>query len=235
MILLINPVSLRGRFEKRRRITRGWSGEDHGITQAIRSIEELYRGNGYLSASAELVEERTIRQRFGISWGTFIDPSELYFRVIEGPQTTLNELNLEGDLGVGQTRMAAASSALVGQPYGPAKLDGLARELVDLYRQQGYLQADARVDSDLSSDALSVDSTIRIEPGEQVRMRSLVLGSPPDKEQSGQAAVGTDVGRTHHVRCDGRDSSQLYALDLFSVVQIDLVGKTTAVVTYFFS
>ena len=46
-----------------------------------------------------MVEERSIRQRFGISWGTLIDPSELYFRVIEGPQTTLNGLTFEGDLG----------------------------------------------------------------------------------------------------------------------------------------
>ena len=122
--------------------------------------------------------------------------------------------------------MEAAVLNLVGQPYGPSKLDDLARELVDLYRQQGYLQADARVDSSLSADALSVDSAIRIEPGEQVRMRSLVLqGLHRTKSKVVKRELELTLGEPITSVAMAETRSQLYALDLFSVVQIDLVGE----------
>jgi outer membrane protein assembly factor BamA len=199
---------------------------EEGIARAIRGVEELYRGSGFLSAEVHFVGIESRRFRPSPLRVALVAPSVVEVRVVEGPRTILDSLGIEGDLGLARERVEDAAREMVGEAYGPARLESLARELVELYRQEGYLFADAWVESVRDSDALSADAMIRIEPGEQIRMRSLVIqGLHRTRtrvvERELELALGEPITSTALIET----RSQLYELDLFRLVQIDLVGE----------
>ena len=175
---------------------------DDGIGRALEGVEEFYRGQGFLSA--ELSQKGLLIEEVGLSrWRRGANASiVLQVEVVEGERTWLRSLEAFGSLGVEAEMVEASRQALVADlesplPLNPAALELLRQSIADRYRDAGHLNVDVRLDITLDTvDGLSVaDANIEIEPGSQVRLRSLIIqGNQRTRREIIERKVTIDVG-----------------------------------------
>ncbi len=211
------------------------------LTKAMGALGEFYRGQGFLSARLRLGERTLGRPRWTpLHPLQVVQPVDLRIVVEEGPRTTLSELRCEGGTGLEDALIATAGAELVGGPYQPARLDSLARDLVALYRSEGYLNADAavRVEQVTESEGApgeagrgepsgpSARALLRLNPGSPVRLRSVVVrGNTRTARRVIEREVALTVGEPITPEGVADTRSRLYALDLFRTVSPELVGE----------
>ena len=206
---------------------------EDAVVAALGVVREFYRSQGFLDARLHL--DGLTQGRGGVS-GV---PVQVAVSVAEGPRTWLVSLETAGSVRVARTSGALgpvieasllqqARGELLGKPYNPARLDSLALEVANAYREAGYLNADVRAEVALSP----IDDTrgearavLRVSAGEQIRLRSvLVAGNRHTRRSVITRELRTTVGEpiTPEQLLDTR--SALYALDLFRSVSPELVG-----------
>jgi outer membrane protein insertion porin family len=209
---------------------------DAGVQRAMQGVEEFYRGQGFLSA--KLRQKGLLIEEVGLSrWRRGASASiVLQIEVEEGERTWLRTLVADGGLGVEAGLMAEARSALVAdlsqpRPLSRAALERLRLDIADRYRESGYLNVDVQLDISLSridgeSGALNVaDAIIRIEPGSQVFLRSLIIqGNQRTRREVIEREVRIEVGDPITPAALAATRSGLYELGLFRVVSPQLVG-----------
>lgn len=209
---------------------------DDGIQRAMEGVEEFYRGQGFLSA--ELRQKDLLIEEVGLSrWRRGASASiVLQVEVSEGERTWLRGLQSDGGFGVEAGLIASARDALVADlsdphPLSRAALERLRQEIADLYRDSGYLNVDVQLDLSLSrvegADGLLnvADAMIRIEPGSQVFLRSLIIqGNQRTRREIIERKITIDVGDPITPAALGSTRSGLYELGLFRVVSPQLVG-----------
>lgn len=197
-----------------------------GVERGLEGLREFYRGQGFLEAEVAL--DRLERSRARLP-GLRTDRRRVtvHVDVFEGQRTRLVELRSEG-IEVGEPGFIAVSTAReeqVGEPYRSAKLDALARTVSDAWRARGHLGADVQVETRVSEDGAFAHALLRVEPGPQVRLRSVVVqGNRRTRRTVIERELAVTVGEP--ITPDGlRDTrTQLYDLDLFRVVSPELVG-----------
>ena len=196
-----------------------------GIATALEGVREFYRGQGYLDARLSLTE-----LRHGV-WSPLSRlrnhlPTVLSITVEEGVQTRLVALEFSGGAGAEGELARAAQADLVGQAFSPSTLELRVREMVDLLRSKGWLNADADVQTTLSEDRSEARASVTLTPGQPLRLRSIVLsGNRRTRRSVLERELALEVGEaiTPEKLADTR--SNLYALDLFKRVSLDLVGE----------
>lgn len=198
----------------RRRVT------EEAVDHALGILQEFYRSQGFLSAQ---LQRAGIDPRRRTLFGAV--PVVVRVDVEEGARTTLVDVTLEGDLGAGQGILAARRASLVGHPFNPAALEALAREIVDAYRDEGYLDADARATSRLAEGGLEAIAHIDVEPGPRVFLRNLVIQG---HRRTRRAVIDREVelvtGEPITAGALEKARSNLYDLGTFRTVDPMLVG-----------
>lgn len=197
-----------------------------GVDRAVGGLVEFYRGQGFLDASVTV--QGIDRSR--ASWaGLFRERRRATVRVQveEGNQTRLVELRVQGleDDDPGQQAIATARAELVGEPYRPARLDAVNRTVTGAWRSRGHLSANVRTEVELSEDRAFAVARLMVEPGPEVRLRSVVVqGNRRTRRSVIQRELALTVGEP--VTPDGirATRSNLYSLDLFRAVSPELVG-----------
>ena len=198
-----------------------------GLDDALGVLGEYYRGRGLLSARVELrdvqmEEPRWLAPRRLLTWGAWTD---VRIEVVEGPETILSALDLVGAPELGLAELRQAREELVGAPYRPKEVEALTRELVNLHQESGYLSADGRTDVRLSSDGSEAQVQIVVTPGDEVRLRSVIVqGNQRTRREVIERRIALDVGDPITPSALQDTRSQLYELDVFRTVSTDLVG-----------
>ena len=191
-----------------------------GLERAQKGLLEFYRGHGFLEARLEVGE---LSPSLGLSLRG--RPVVVPIEVFEGPRTRLVRLGVRGGTGIEAERLKRASEELEGQPYSPSALDRLGREVAAAYRNQGYLNADVRVETDIDEAAGEANALVRITAGQRIRLRSVVIqGNRRSRRRIIEREVAISVGEA--ITPDGLAQTRrgLYDLDLFRVVSAELVG-----------
>jgi len=192
----------------------------NGLAKAQQGLGEFYRGHGFLEARLEV---GTLTPFLGLSLRG--RPVVVPVEVTEGPRIMLAGLDVRGGMGLEAERLSAARAELEGQPYSPGTLERLGREIAVAYREEGYLNADVRVEMDVNEAAREAVATVRISAGQRVRLRSVVIqGNRRSRRRIIEREVAIAVGEP--ITPDGLalTRSGLYDLDLFRVVSAELVG-----------
>ena len=203
---------------------------------ALDVVEDFYRSQGFLSARLSVLDITPVRGSVG--------PIRTMLRVAvdEGPRTTLGSLRSVGGVvpaGLGAAAAAVggglegpilvkARAELVGQPFNPSSLEVLSRRVVEAYREQGYLNADARVETSYDRtdpDNPVAESRLLVTSGQQVRLRSVIVeGNRRTRRPVITRELRVTVGEPVTPEQIAQSRAALYDLDLFSVVSPDLVG-----------
>ncbi len=159
-----------------------------------------------------------------------------------GPVTTLAHLEIEGlasDVEI--PWLEQAYDERIGAPFSPQRAEALARRLVDAHRAEGYVEADATVThSEVGPHARQ--TFIVVEPGPQVRLRSVVtrnrrltrravVARTVDLELGELVRLVTrpgDPNRRDAPRTLEEVRADLYDLGVFRTVSLELVGDGEA-------
>ena len=191
-----------------------------GLEKARKGLREFYRGHGFLEAELTFAE---LEPSLGVSLRG--RPVVVPVEVVEGPRTTLVSLVTSGGTGLEVARLRDARLALQGAPYSPGAIDELGREIASTYRAQGYLNADVRVETSIDPEAHEARAIVRVQSGQQIRLRSVVIqGNRRSRRRIIEREVALEIGQPITPDALARTRGGLYDLDLFRVVNTELVG-----------
>lgn len=202
-----------------------------GVAEALIGVEEVYRGQGFLSAKLTHFETAKLRRR--LPWllpRLRRVPVAVVIRVSEGPQTLLGGMRSVGGNGLEDELIAASSAQMLSGPYSPTALDALSNQIKALYQGQGYLDVVVALEVGLSEDKQLANAVFVVRPGHQVLLRSVVVRGnrrTRPKVVSREVRVGVGEPLTPAALAESRQA--IYALDLFRVVAPELVGEDPGV------
>ncbi len=196
------------------------------VDDTLPTLLELYRSRGYQDAS---VTRDPLHIETGGGLFSFLkgEPNRrvtVTVEVDEGPLSTLADIVIDG--GADQVNLddeLEHAAELAGGPYSPQALAGVAQAIVERHREQGYLEADARITADEAETDRT--ATITIRPGPRVLLRSIVLrGAARTRPNTIRREVDLPLGEPittadlEHVRRD------LYDLGIFRTATTELLG-----------
>ena len=208
------------------------------IERGLAAAEAMYAANGYQEASL-VFEGQSIGVRKlpiglvhpwdGLRWLTGIRLVGLEVGVVEGPLTTLASAEVRGAAqGVDIDDVREAVDSLQGRPFSPPALDRLAHRTVAAHKEQGYLEADARV-AHTSRDEGTVEAAIVITPGDRVLLRSVTTrGTRRTRPEFVRREVDLDLGAPVTSGDLEEVRRRLYDLGIFSSVSTELLGDDRA-------
>ena len=151
--------------------------------------------------------------------------------VVRGPITTLAGIEVEGRVeGVRIPTLGQARRDLVGEPFSPGSINALAARVVTAHRDEGYIEADARVThvEDAPGSRIAV---IVVDPGPQVLLRSIVVSGAVHTRESFVQNIADDtftLGEPVTTQQLDRLRDDLYSLGVFRGVSLDLTPKDEA-------
>lgn len=142
------------------------------LTSDVASIAELYQSNGFreVQVSSDLMDNYRGH------------PGDLLitFRIAEGPQTRIANLMIEGNRAISSQELSGAIGSTAGQPYSDLNVAGDRDNVLTLYYDQGFPNAQfhASVDNIPAQPGESprVNLTYQIEEGEQIRVAQVLVG-----------------------------------------------------------
>ncbi len=195
---------------------------DDELPAAGRALAELYRGRGQLGARVEVGPAVAGTPRFMFPAGRRV-PLRVPVHIDEGPGSLLLSLDVRGADPVTAGRVHMLRQELVGQPFRPGELDRLRQELVEDLRERGYIDADATMSTTMvEGNAVAL---IDVQPGEQVRLRSITIqGNQRTRRSVIARELAVEVGQPIRPSDLERTRQRLYELDLFQAVTLDLIG-----------
>jgi outer membrane protein assembly factor BamA len=127
------------------------------------SMENLYRSNGFASATVAAQVQDNYQGREGVLF--------IRFAISEGIQTRVAELRIEGNQAFGQEELFGVIASSPGQPYSEANVDSDRANILALYFNEGFPEATFEssvepVNSDPASTPDAPTSTAADGPGE---------------------------------------------------------------------
>lgn len=94
--------------------------------------------------------------------------------VDEGPEFTLSAIHIDSHAFPEETLLKAAKFP-VGEPALMAAVAGGVKEILNRYKRQGYVKADAKFEPELDFDANTADVTVAVNEGPQYHFRELKI------------------------------------------------------------
>jgi outer membrane protein insertion porin family len=142
------------------------------LTNDVASINELYQSNGFreVQVSSDLMDNYRGH------------PGDLFvtFRIAEGPQTRIANLMIEGNHAISSQELSGAIGSTAGQPYSDLNVAGDRDNVLTLYYDQGFPNAQfhALVDNIPAQpgEGPRVNLRYQIEEGEQIRVAQVLVG-----------------------------------------------------------
>ena len=142
------------------------------LTSDVASIAELYQSNGFrdVQVSSDLMDNYRGH------------PGDLLitFRIVEGPQTRIANLMIEGNRAISSQELSGAIGSTAGQPYSDLNVAGDRDNVLTLYYDQGF--PNAQFHSLVNNipaqpgEGPRVNLRYQIEEGEQIRVAQVLVG-----------------------------------------------------------
>ena len=209
--------------------------------EALQAAEAYYGARGYqraelTSANPEFRKRR--RWMFPAAWLRAVSGAPPVFEVRlqvaveEGPLTRQHSVTTVGLAPELKKDVLAPIQRelkeLAGKPFSPQRVELLKARILELHRESGFLEADARVVSALLAEG-EVRSTIEVTPGPQVLLRSVVTrGLRAIKPDFVRREVDLRLGEPLAFSAQQRVRDDLYNLGAFRSVELTLLGDEAA-------
>ncbi|MSQ01690.1 MAG: hypothetical protein EXR71_07325 [Myxococcales bacterium] len=186
--------------------------------RAAADIEEFYRAQGYPNVSVTRVgwtlASQPVAQRRDV---------DITYRVVAGPRASVVRVDVRG--GAPGVVGRVLFSDLVGRPLNPNTLAERARRVVETHREEGFLHADAKVDTSLDASGEHADVVVTVVPGPVVLVRSVqITGHGRTLRQTIEGPVDVHPGDPVSPTQLAAIRRSLYELGVFSRVSVEPVG-----------
>ena len=193
------------------------------LDQGTVALEDLYRARGHLDvrirSDVEEVQREADRVRLA-----------LRLEVDEGVRTVLETIELVGVVPDLEAGFQLAAAALEGEALNPSAVQDLSRRVTESHRELGYLRADTTANLQVSRDGHSASLRMAVVPGAQSHLRNVIIrGNRRTRRSIIAQQVALETGAPITPSALARTRQQLYALDLFRVVDVRLEGDDATV------
>jgi outer membrane protein assembly complex protein YaeT len=188
------------------------------LASDVASLIALYQANGYLRAQvkSELMPDYRGKQ------------GDLYvrFQVQEGAQTRIAKLVIEGNQALKNDEISRVLGSTAGQPYSDFNVAGDRDNVLALYYNQGFPEAQFRstvedVSPVAAGDGLRVNLTYQIDEGRQLRVANvLVSGYEHTRPGVIRREIQFQAGQPLSEEAVVETQRRLYDLGIFSRVSI---------------
>ena len=177
------------------------------------SIRGLYISNGFRDAQAT----STVDDKRGGKKGNLF----VAFHIVEGPQTLVSQLEVEGNHALSEAALRAVAGSSPGQPYSDAGVASDRNNILALYYNAGFPQARFREEVLPAGEANRVRLVYHLAEGEKIEVAQVLL--------SGYQYTHTGIiARQVQIRAAGplregdvvETQHRLYNLGIFNRVQI---------------
>lgn len=187
----------------------GWIDRD----LLARSLEEYYRGEGYLTAEVSVDSPAAEG-----------DAVVLPVRIDEGTRATIREVRWSGVSAAHEAETARAANVKAGEPYTLASVNGV-RERVDRhYRTLGYNAAEVGANALPVNDNTHVDITLEVTEGPQQILQDVeTIGATRTREGVVRRALRLPVGQPANLEEWSRARKRLFDTNVFRSVDIQAV------------
>jgi len=193
------------------------------IQEGATAIEDIYRSQGHLDVRVVAGVEERSRERRLVRLG-------LLFDVDEGVRTLLDTVSLQGSDPELNDVLSLLAGTLEDKPLDPSAVQDLVRRITEAHRELGYLSADTTTELLVSRDGHDATLNMRVEVGERSFLRNVVVrGNRRTRRVVIQDQVALAVGEPVTPSVLAETRRRLYALDLFSVVDLRLEGDEAGV------
>ena len=190
---------------------------DAALAEGIQALLELYESEGYVAARVTLREARR-------SVGRRTDEVVVVLEVQEGPRTMLETVWVEGSAPEVEVAATALAAVLAGEPYSPSAIAALERQVAALHREQGYLEVETT--ASVAVDGEEAFITLTVQPAGRLVVRNVVIrGQKRTRTEVIDGEVLLETGQPITPSAVSGTRSQLYDLDAFSGVQVELQGS----------
>ena len=193
-------------FQKKRRIT------ERLLQFEAASIDSFYHSQGYLKATSTVEAEPGSRE----------DRVPLQVVIYEGPQTSIEEIKLIGDIGEFSDRVWKNFKTIMpGSPLDRTALRQVALGIKEIYADHGYPYAEVQVGVETSEDFRSATVAFSIDPGKLVHFGRLeIIGLDKTHNDVARREVTFKEGEIYRRRKIIDSQQYLYSTGLFSYVSL---------------
>jgi outer membrane protein insertion porin family len=226
----VNRVSVTGNstlpgieIEPLLKLNRGDPFADARVSAITAAIEELYRVRGYERVAVKPAVEVLPESGDGVRFR----PVDVRFNIVEGPQTTVDAVRIDGALGILPEALRSGLGLVPGRPfYRPllaADRDFLSRS----YRNDGYLAATVLPTVTFADDNRRASVVWTIREGEQSRVdRVLITGNSRTDSDIIRRELRIGPGQPLGAEAIAESQQRLSQLGLFRRVRISDLPRT---------
>jgi len=193
------------------------------VENKVNALTALYQSRGFLDVRVSPLINDHYRDQSGHWFVTF--------RIEEGLQTTVRQLDLEGISADMQKALWPSLQTKPNQPFSPGRAASDRDFISDYLAHLGYVQAEVNWRASPLSQQHQVDVDFRVELGRQERIRRIVvLGNQHTRAGVIRRELVIRTGQSLSQDNVAESQSHLYELGMFNQVQIapqDLPGSET--------
>lgn len=184
------------------------------LSRDVASIEDLYHSNGFLAAKVN----SHVNDNYGGRQGIL----QVVLSIDEGPQTTIGEVNIEGNSAVSNDVIRSLISAQTGQPYSDATVVNDQTQVLNAYFDRGFPNANFTYSTKPEEgDAHRIDISYQIVEGTQVFInRLLIAGLHFTRPSVVNHEIKVRSGNPLSQRAMLDSQNDLYNLGLFNSVDM---------------
>ncbi len=181
-------------------------------------------------ADAEAIRQRYRREGFSevqvtgeAAFDTARENVDLRFRIVEGVQTRIAEIRLEGNADLAAEEIMPPG--LLHQPYHEGAIKNGARHLQSAYARAGYLYATVEPEVAFSGDKTETRVRYKIVEGKPVRLGSVLLeGNLRTRDFVVRREIGLRSGDPYNPEAILKSQGNLYRAGYFSSVRFTPIG-----------
>lgn len=195
--------------------------DDRILEEDIESIEDLYRGLGYLSAKAKGVITFDVPNQARDQTEGYIN---INISIEEGLQSRVEEIDVEGNTVFSKEEILKVLHFKKGMPYNDVDLGEDRYRILSLYSKKGYIYAEVDAKRSFPEDPSKVHINFRIHEGIPVTIGKIVIrGNQDTKNKIIRRELLVKDGDIYNQEDVFKSIQRVYRLGLFSQVRFEPV------------
>jgi len=182
--------------------------------EALLELADGYRDEGFLEATLDV-------------WKVALDAEagfvDVQVRVKEGVRTFVDEVAIEGNVGIPSAELTRKAKVEAGAPLSLRRVEEMRRAILDAYRRHGYVYARVEAGQAFSADRARATVRFRVDEGPQVRIAGVVVeGNKRTRTILIERTVRIKPGQVYDPEEVATAQAELLRLGVFRAITLQL-------------
>ncbi len=181
------------------------------VDRDVEKIKSYYETKGYLKAGVES----------DVKFSSDSRTAYLKINITEGIKTVVSSVSINDGIGIKKDTILKELKLKAGTPFNPLQLKEDENSILNLYSQQGFINAAVDIDKKFSEDGGSVDLAYNIKENGKVEIGKIILrGNEDTKDEVILRELAVKSGEPLDYEKILKSQQKIYKLGFFSQVRM---------------